>query len=361
MIEVPEPMPSKQRFVVLDTLRGYAAIVIVLYHYKAVRPLFASYLAVDFFLILSGFVLTHAYFSQPNFRFWPFVQARFARLYPLHLLTLITSAGVYLLVGRYLDKSDFLLHALMIHNIGIGPDSIEFNSPSWSISVEFWVNVALGGALLWCLPSLKSRWIRWGVLLGVSYLAFIVLALHAGHLNAVEDNVVPLVNAGLLRGLASFCIGIVIYELFVFVKPKLDAAGYRLISRLTPMVIVLFVMSLLNPAVETAADFLYIPFFAGVVFLAAFERGVGVAQLGRFAYLGSISFALYLVHRPIQQFFVHILDGTGGLAAEMGLSLVVIFAAAHLAHRYFELPMNRLVKRLLERGGHVLRRQFRRY
>jgi peptidoglycan/LPS O-acetylase OafA/YrhL len=342
---------TKQRFLVLDALRGYAAIVIMIYHFKAVSPLYASYLAVDFFLILSGFVLTHAYFRHEGFKFWTFAQARIARLYPLHLITLVLSLGVYVLTERYIDKSDLLLHVLMIHNIGLGPDSIEFNSPAWSISVEFWVNMAIAFALMTVLPSLQKRWARWLSLGMISFFAFAVLSISPGHLNGVQDHVVPFVNMGLLRGFGSFCLGIIVYEIYVYVLPKTGEETLDLIGKITPAAIILFSMSLFSPIKETALDFLFVPFFCFVVFLAAFERGHGVPQLGRFSYLGAISFAVYLIHRPVQQFFAHILDGVGGLPMQFILSVVTTLALAVLANRYLEIPANRFGKAALRTLG----------
>lgn len=339
---------AKHRFLVLDTLRGYAALAIMFYHFKAVSPLYASYLAVDFFLILSGFVLTHAYFRHEGFNFWSFAQARVARLYPLHLVTLIASLGVYTLTHRYIDKSDLLLHGLMLHNIGLGPDTIEFNSPAWSISVEFWVNIVMALALMSVIPSLQKRWERWLFLATISFAAFAILSLSPGHLNGVEDNVIPFVNMGLLRGFGSFCLGIIVYELYLYALPKLDHEALGVIGRITPFAIVLFAMSLFSPIKETALDFLFVPFFCLVVFLAAFEHGHGVTKLGKFSYLGTISFAVYLIHRPVQQFFAHILDGVGGLPLQFTFSVVTTLALAVLANKYLEIPANRLGKACLK-------------
>ena len=346
---------TKHRFEVLDTLRGYAAIAIMIYHFKAISPLYASYLAVDFFLILSGFVLTHAYFRHEGFKFWSFAQARVARLYPLHLITLVASLGVYVLTERYIDKSDLLLHTLMLHNIGFGPDSIEFNSPAWSISVEFWVNMVMALALMTVIPSLKCRWARWLSLGTIAFVAFAVLSVSPGHLNGVEKNVAPFVNMGLLRGFGSFCLGVIVYEVYLYVLPKMTEDALRFIGRVTPITIILFAMSLFSPLKETALDFLFVPFFCLVVFLAAFERGRGVAKVGQMSYLGTISFAVYLIHRPVQQFFAHVLDGAGGLPSQFLLSVITTFALAVLANKYIEIPANRLGKAVLRTLGNWLK------
>jgi len=348
---------GRQRFILLDTLRGYAALVIMFYHFSAFTPHFAGYMAVDFFLILSGFVLTHAYFSNDKLNLWSFIQARFARLYPLHLVTLLAIVGLTMVMGQWFDKSDFLLHFFMIHNIGLGPDTIEFNSPSWSIAVEFWVNVVIATGLVTFAHKLTHRPLRWAILLGIAFVCFAVIAASKGHLNVVEQNILGYVNLGLLRGFASFCIGVVIYEVYARVAPTLTDQHKSLIALLTPPAILVFALSLFYPHKETAFDFLLVPLFSVVVFLAAFETGLGVNRLKRFAYLGAISFAVYLVHVPVQRFFEIVLNGAGGLATYVFLSTVVTLAIASLTHHLFELPMNKLVKKWLRWGGNLLKRR----
>jgi peptidoglycan/LPS O-acetylase OafA/YrhL len=82
--------PSRS-FVVLDGLRGVAAIAIVFFHLALIRGDLPGegYLAVDFFFVLSGFVLAHAYGSrlqQGSMSFGRFVLIRMIRLYPLYFL-----------------------------------------------------------------------------------------------------------------------------------------------------------------------------------------------------------------------------------------------------------------------------------
>ena len=79
------------RFLVLDGMRGIAAIVVLIMHTSAIldaKILNGAYLAVDLFFLLSGFVLAHAYGKKledglPRTRF---MAIRLIRLYPLHFL-----------------------------------------------------------------------------------------------------------------------------------------------------------------------------------------------------------------------------------------------------------------------------------
>jgi len=352
---VPLEEPRK-RFELLDTLRGFAAIAIMVYHFEPIRPHFATYLAVDFFLILSGFILAHAYFSKPVFKFWSFVQARFARLYPLHLLTLLACVALYLVQGRYIDRSDLLLHGLMIHNIGLGPDSYVFNVPSWSISVEFWVNAIIGAAIAFGTVSLANRRTRLIALALTSAVSFAILVLTVGNLDATYQNIAPLINSGMLRGIASFCLGVLVFEAYASQTPaKMGPKQRTFLDIATLPLCLLFAVSMFSPIRLTLLDFAFVPFFACVVYAAAHARGAGAKLLSRYSYFGSISFAIYLIHRPVQYAYRHLLGGFDNLALYATLSLVTIFPLAMLIHHKFELPMNRFGRKALAEIGNQLK------
>ena len=79
------------RFVALDSWRGIAALMVAAYHFEATwhghgaSLLANSYLFVDFFFVLSGFVIAHAYGAKINSArdLAAFAVRRFGRLWPL--------------------------------------------------------------------------------------------------------------------------------------------------------------------------------------------------------------------------------------------------------------------------------------
>jgi len=82
---------SRGRYTALDAWRGIAALTVVYGHQTggmvSATRFIAFYLAVDFFFVLSGFVLAHRYWDElvrERKPFWPVVVARFARLYPMN-------------------------------------------------------------------------------------------------------------------------------------------------------------------------------------------------------------------------------------------------------------------------------------
>src|SRR5579862_660023 len=138
----------------LTSLRFVAAMWVVLFHYwphlavAGTPPLVAKgYLGVECFFVLSGFILCHVYlpsFEAGRFKYGDFLWARIARIYPLHIATLVAMglmAGVALAAGLPVDPDVLSLPALpanltLTQAWGLSPVA-GWNHPSWSISAEW--------------------------------------------------------------------------------------------------------------------------------------------------------------------------------------------------------------------------------
>ena len=152
---------------VLDMLRFAAALLIVLYHYGAeapvtlvtLHPVFGrGYLATDFFLILSGFVLGRAYGAQilsGRVGLFDFIKKRLTRLWPAQLVVLaVMSVAVILaeLAGDHpghpgnFTPLALLMQTFMVQAWGL-PGGGGWNLPSWSLS-----------ALLVCYAAFPFLW-----------------------------------------------------------------------------------------------------------------------------------------------------------------------------------------------------------
>jgi peptidoglycan/LPS O-acetylase OafA/YrhL len=202
----------QHRFSALDGLRGAAAISVAVYHFYYSFP---GYLAVDFFLVLSGFVLTHKYlYTTANISSREFIWHRLARLYPLHIFTLVTwTCGYVLYIGSFPSFADgtvwtFFQHLTLTQNVGLSPSETSWNTPSWSISVEFWVNL-----LFFFLISITTRsYLLFAVAVGT----LVIIYSQSGDLDVSHENFFLVINSGLLRGLIApflFCILVVVYSL----------------------------------------------------------------------------------------------------------------------------------------------------
>jgi len=133
---------KKRRYLILDGLRGVAAFGVLIFHGRSWMPdrLFShGYLAVDFFFILSGFILAYTYATTEGTTrggarvFWV---ARIARIYPVYLLGLVLALGPYLATEHNIQNITISIgsHLVMLH--AWLPGTLDLNQPSWSLSVE---------------------------------------------------------------------------------------------------------------------------------------------------------------------------------------------------------------------------------
>jgi peptidoglycan/LPS O-acetylase OafA/YrhL len=138
----------------LTSLRFFAAAWVVLFHYWPKLAVTGTpalvekgYLGVEAFFILSGFILCHVYLAAAEtgrFRYADFLWARLARIYPMHLATMIgigLMAGLALAAGTQVDPNILSLQALpanlaLVQAWGLAPVA-GWNHPSWSISAEW--------------------------------------------------------------------------------------------------------------------------------------------------------------------------------------------------------------------------------
>ncbi len=85
----------KKRFEALDAFRGICALSVVVYHMHFISSITeldffrGSAIFVEFFFVLSGFVLTHGYGFKNNLNFYTFMKSRFFRIYPLHFFMFV--------------------------------------------------------------------------------------------------------------------------------------------------------------------------------------------------------------------------------------------------------------------------------
>jgi peptidoglycan/LPS O-acetylase OafA/YrhL len=166
------PIKNKEYFHSLTSLRGIAALWVAIGHISWTLPastlvLFLpiirkGYLAVDFFFILSGFVLAHAYkiHVMENFgEYARFCRARIARIFPVHVLILLIFSAVYFiffvqgiaLPGVY-DIKALVAEFFLIHTAPFFDPSYFFawNYPAWTLFLEVWWFITITGlVLLW--------------------------------------------------------------------------------------------------------------------------------------------------------------------------------------------------------------------
>jgi len=193
VLRVATPEAAKyEYFRALDSLRGIAALQVLLFHLPAwFAPLYytelvrSGWVMVNFFFVLSGFVLCHSYADRLETRrdLSKFFVLRIGRIYPVHLLFLLLFLGVELLKyagaaqgvagGAFTDNSPgaFIECLFLVQALGFSDNANAFNYPSWSISTEFYTYVVF--AIL-ALAFAKGRFRLVSGLLAVVTLASLV-------------------------------------------------------------------------------------------------------------------------------------------------------------------------------------------
>jgi len=301
----------------LGGARAFPPLVVVMFHfseghhYSGWRPLdflaTRGYLWVEFFFVLSGFILTHAYWPRLGDLLKPrgygeFLRARLIRLYPLHLFMLLWILGLVIVLralghaGGYASIFDakyhqdvsvqgFVLSTLLVHAWNTMP-SLTWNGVSWFVSVEFALCL-LFPALLWLAEGKAWR--------GLALIAAGLAGLTALLLTSQHGLDITFHN-GVLRGLSDFTVGVGLAVLFRRVKAR-DRLPDWVHSLLQVMLVALLGYIIMHTGwSHTRMDiFTVLPLMA-LVFALAFDRGI-VARLLQMKLpqlMGEWSYAIYL-------------------------------------------------------------------
>ncbi len=295
------------RFESLDGLRGVCALLVSLFHLNFLWHGYAaaftrnSYLFVDFFFVLSGFVITHAYGRRIGSArtFAAFVVQRFGRLWPLQVFTLAVLLAIALakvLAARLLNLDAgqdafagqmnpwaLITNILLIHSLHVH-SGLTWNSPSWSISVEFYTYLVFGAVLL-----LGFR--LWRAAIVIVAAAFLLLVTWSTHgMDATYD-------FGMLRCLSGFFTGVLLY-LATIGRGGFEAVRGGRRSDLAEVAAVGVGVGFVIAAGTTSLSFAA-PFVFAMV-IAAFARGRGILsrllKTRPFQAIGRYSYSIYMVH-----------------------------------------------------------------
>ncbi|PTS81656.1 MULTISPECIES: acyltransferase family protein [unclassified Caulobacter] len=302
----PAATAGGQHYLTLDGLRGVAAFAVMAMHsgsWFAPGGVFThAYLAVDFFFLLSGFVVAHAYqprLSQGRLSPPRFVLARVIRLYPLILLGMLI-AGAFLGLRWMSGRRDLPLEAIIeatVMGIALIPtltpnpiaphEAYPLDGPLWSLFFELLVNIAYGLAFRWIS-------VRVMVLLVLAGLGGIIAAVMIhGHLDV---GVSPETFAwGIPRVTFGFFGGVLIHHLVANRGWRLPVIG--------PVVATIILVALFCLPRTWPGRGLFDLACAVIVFPAMLLSCLGSRPTGLIARLcrlsGDLSYPLYVLQRPI--------------------------------------------------------------
>lgn len=307
---------TKPHYNILDGLRGIAALTVVCFHiFEAYatshvdQEINHGYLAVDFFFILSGFVVGYAYDDRWNtMTVKNFIKRRFIRLHPMVVAGAVIGAIIFyfqgcatwdvskvsaprLFVATFINAC--LIPATPSHEVrGVG-EMFPLNGPSWSLFFEYL------GTILYALfiRKLPTKALSILVLLAGCGLATFAIWGPYGDICAgfalTEDNII----GGSLRLLFSFSAGLLLSRIF---KP-IQVKGAFWIGSLA--IIILLAIPRIGGAENLWMNGLYdtlcfAVFFPLLVYLGASGKTTDAVTIRVCKTLGDISYPLYMVHYP---------------------------------------------------------------
>jgi peptidoglycan/LPS O-acetylase OafA/YrhL len=287
----------RREYVALNGIRGMAAIGVVLFHgVKLVGPIFPrGYLAVDLFFVLSGFVIAHAYGDRlgATLTVRRFTLVRLVRFWPLYALGLgLGVARELLLIGmrnHYALSFPGLLATTVLGLAFIplplaqrGNNLFPLNVPSWSLFYELLVNILYAAVRPW-LPTVV---LVVAVVVSAIVLVLVAPATGLGHVGVTSATF----GSGCVRTILSFSIGVLIY-------------GYPRRARAVPVPLLLALVAggLAWPWGGRDYDIAFVLLLSPmlVVLGAAAEPSRRLAAVAK--WLGTASFPLYAIHRPLLQ------------------------------------------------------------
>ena len=361
---------TKPHYDILDGLRGVAALTVVCFHlFEAYatshldQKINHGYLAVDFFFILSGFVVGYAYDDRwKRMSVREFLKRRLIRLQPMVVIGALIGGAIFYTQGCSVwdvSKVSFaallaatLMNAFMIPATpgseirGVG-EMYPLNGPSWSLFFEYIGNI-LYALFLRRLPTRALA--VWVALAGCGLAAFAVWGPYVDICAGValtEENFV----GGSLRLLFAFSAGLLLSRVFKPVRIK----GAFWIGGLA--IVALSAVPRIGGSEHLWMNGLYDSFCAVVLFPVIVYLGASGKATDRLTtrlckFLGDISYPLYMVHYPFIYLyyawvknenltFVQSLPG----AAALVVGSVVL---AYLCLKLYDEPVRRfLTKRFL--------------
>jgi peptidoglycan/LPS O-acetylase OafA/YrhL len=364
------------KFLVLDSFRGICAILVVLFHIRVLGSITEisfvrqSYYFVEFFFVLSGFVIAHSSIYKNSYNFSSFITRRIFRIFPLHLFMLIGFLIYELLKyqtflnGRNFETIFFnelaILNTIFLNITLVMTwfNTYSINGPAWSISVEFAMYIIF--AVMLSFTSSK----KYTSLLTIFLFLLGSLLLIKGF--GGDDN-------KLFRGLSSFFGGILTYTLFIKYKHIFEIKKNSIFTLLEVCLITILIF-----LISIRFEQKFVPsiiLFMMIVFVFSFEKGKLSVFFKKsiFQYLGKLSYSIYITHYLILNFFVTLIilfQGNNYFTFigkddwrhvdfnHIVLNYLYIFSVVSLVllfskytFKYIEMPFNNLGKRLTARDS----------
>lgn len=357
----------------LESLRGLAALSVALFHYNIgsflnVPFIDNSWMMVDFFFVLSGYVIALNYGTKiTGFQSLGVYQIkRFARLYPLHIFMLLAFLGLEfskLIVihfwipqlsppFQYGNQLSYLVdNIFLLQNFTL--DDMSWNYPSWSISAEFYTYLIFG---VWVLLFRKFPVV--GFLVAAIIIGCSVFQILQNEMKSHEE--------GYYRCFYAFFLGSFIHKIESWKTFNLGSVvGFG------ALLTVIYAVSVAGYLTDTVLIF-YPILFAVLIYILNQTRGsswlLNGLQNKVLVYLGTISYGIYMIHALVWVLVDLVTDIVWGFKwgtlapndplASLGnhpvslvvvqlVGLIITILLAHISYQYIETPVKKFILRRL--------------
>ena len=323
---------TKPHYNLLDGLRGVAAIMVLWYHVfegfafasgTAITTFNHGYLAVDFFFMLSGFVISYAYDnrwkeeSKNRLTLYSFFKRRLIRLHPMLIMGAVIGCITFLLQGSvkwngsHTDTSMIFIALILTicfipaypgagYEVRGNGEMFPLNGPAWSLFFEYIGNI------LYALFIRKMTNIALAIFTVITGVAFALFAIFniSGYESIGVGWTLDYVNffGGTLRMLFPFSLGMLLSRNFKPIKIR----GIFWISAIALFILfsIPFIPSIQGLCLNGIYEMFCIMIaFPVIVWLAASGNTTDMFSTGACKFIGDISYPLYIVHYPVMYLF----------------------------------------------------------
>jgi Predicted acyltransferases len=359
-------LPSKPHYIILDGLRGVAAIMVVAFHIceahstsSLTQIINHGYLAVDFFFVLSGFVVGYAYDDRwHKMSVLDFFKRRLIRLHPMIIMGMIVGAVCFYFQGSVLWPS--IPHVpvwkmLLVMFIGFTllpvSSSLDIrgwqemhplNGPGWTLFFEYIANILYG------LFVRKFSKVALSILVFVAACALIHLAVTHGDVIGGWSLELSQFRIGITRVMYPFFAGLLLYR-----SSKLTHIKHAFFLCSLLIVVALAIPRIggsehlwMNGLYDSLTIIFIFPF---IVYLGASGELKGKYAVRTCKFLGDISYPIYITHYPLIYIYTGwVADNKVSLSGIFPYGLIVLISAILLAYaclKFYDEPVRAWLKK----------------
>lgn len=344
---------QKLRFDSLDTIRGFLAVSVALGHLIYLTPEFPRYplsfiLSVDFFFALSGFVISHSYFTSKDKHNWiiNFPIKRALRLFPLYITCFLVTVLISkpLLGHNVLDmglssviSALFLIQTTGITRFDLGEFGVSSIGIGWALSIEMWFAI-LFFLIVYSFKKNLSGLIV--VLMISSLISLQLMSTYSPNFFDVHYHKLGFMPYGILRGIIGFSLGTITYILFT----RFDKIKFASFAEI--FILLAIILLFRKVRYDRGLDFLAPYIFSIFIFIYSYQQGIvsKILRIKPFIVFGKASFGIYLIH-PILMNFISYFEISKNYL-NVSLYIITLIAISILSLKYIEEPAMKLFKNL---------------